>query len=668
MADYRRRGRTVLRWTLTAAIVVYAVGQWGEPTVADPAEPSDEPAETSLRITSISDADVNRDDAVVVKFDGQEGNEPITARIAKRPADIIAHDEHSLVFRVPTDVPYGKASMRLWQGDRRSKSWDLHVRPANHRKLLGRVLGGLALFIFGLGVLAAGMRGLAGQRLRGLLRRLTRAPPQAVGVGLLVGATTQLTSSAAAFAIGLVNARLLALAPTVAILVGAQLGASITGALLPVALARESLIVIAIGVLWMQLSNSRRSHAVAQLVLGAGLMLYGLHLLLTSVEPLVSDPKILPYLDQLRGGGLLAMLRCAATGALLAFVLQGPGPVYVLVVGLTRASSALPLANAVAILAGTSLGAALGMALIAAQSGRSTRTLALPHLAFGAFATTVVLATLPAWTKLSDALVGSDTGVSSYQHSTTMASRLAIAFVAAQLTVVIAWLGVLPSLSARVKRRREADRAPSPPPTTSDGVALTTHRELARSLDRQRHASDLALEMSCTGSRTRAGEVEEALVAARTAMESQYNTLTAVAATPEVEAATHACVACLQLQRVVEQLVRVSELGVERGLNLTDDEQQRLRAMHGIARASFDAVIGAMEDGRPPDLEAAGAREISMNQLEVAGRSTVITGRRANESSTVQLGLAELADSYEHVGNHLYRVIQTLAGDRDELA
>ena len=65
-----------------------------------------------------------------------------------------------------------------------------------------------------------------------------------------MGAVTQLTTSAAAFTVSLVEARLLAFASTIAVFVGPQLGVSITGALLPVPVARESLLIIVIGVAW----------------------------------------------------------------------------------------------------------------------------------------------------------------------------------------------------------------------------------------------------------------------------------------------------------------------------------------------------------------------------------------------------------------------------------
>lgn len=657
MARRGPRGKTILRWALTVAIAMIAFSEWADSPAPEPAQPSDDPSERSeLRITAISDADVNPGDAIVVKLEGADASQPITAKIAKQPAEVLVRQRDSIVVRIPSDAPLGKAGMRIVQGDRRSKSWDLHIRPPNYRKLIGRLLGGLALFVYGLGLLAAGLRGLTGQRVRALLGRLTRSPPKAVGVGVLVGAVTQLTSSAAALTVSLVEARLLALAPAVAILVGAQLGAAITGALLPIAFTRESLLVIAIGVLWSRLATGKRELAIASLVLGTGLMLYGVHLLQTSVEPLVSDPKLLPYLDQLRGDGIVATLVCTGTGALLALVLQGPGPVYVLVVGLVHVTGALPLANALAILAGTNLGAALGMALVAWQSGRMARPLAGPHLLFGLAATLLVAATMPLWAKLA----------SSMASAANLPVRLAFGFAAAQLAATLVWLTVLPSLGARVKRR-PLGTIPPPTPQKPDALAATAERELAHGLVRLALATEIALETSCTGERTRSAESEQALRDARRAIERQYALIGASGAQGKLEGIAATVVASLQLQRVVEQLAHLAELGVERGLRLTGDEQARLRAMYALARESFDALIGALEHGAPLDLEAAGAREIRMNQLEAEGRTTAMAAPRTNESASIRLGISELIDGYEHVGNHLFRVAKTLAADGDDL-
>ncbi len=661
MASGRGRGRTIAQWVLTFAVLALVITDWGTDQETTRPTPNDEPGGPStLVITSISEADVSPGDAVVVGFDGADPMRPVEATIARRTAEIVVRGADRVVVRIPHDTSSGKAGLRIVQGDKRSKAWDLQVHPTKHKKLIGRVLGGLALFVFGLGLVAAGLRGLAGHRVRTLLARWTRSTPQALVVGVLVGGVTQLTTSAAAFALGLVEARLLAIGPAVAILVGAQLGASVTGALLPVALASESLLVITIGVIWMRLATGRRGAAIAKLLLGAGLMLYGLHLLQTGVQPLVGDPKLLPYVAYLRDGSLLALLACATAGAVLALLLQGPGPVYVLVLGLVQTSGVIPVGSALAILAGTNLGAAVGMALIAWQSGRRTRPLIAPQLAFGLFATLFALAIIPLWATLAP-----DVDAIRYGQRVVrpdVSGQLALGFAITQIAAVAMWLAVLPALARRAARRPTAAVAP---PVAPDAHAL--QRDLVAIFACHQAALDAALAMSCTGDRAVATDTDLALSEGRRALEAQHGVV--VGAGPEAppDRMSRSVVAILQLQRQVEQLVAVADLGVERGLRLTDDERARLRRMHALASDSYAVLSATVEDGVPPDVEAAGAREIQMNVLEAEGRASSVVPKRS-ESAAIGLGLAELVDTYEHVGNHLFRVCKSLADEPEELA
>lgn len=645
MAERPARWRGAIRWLLTLAIVAYAFLDWGGDDPAPPIAMVDEPgADAPLQMRSLSATDVSPGDAIAVVVDGADPVQPLDARLAGKAAEVVVRDADHVVVRIPADTPPGRAGLRLLQGARRSKAWDLQVREPRHKKLIGHLLGGLALFVYGLSLVAGGLRGLAGNRLRALLGRLTRSPPLAVGVGVIVGAFTQLTTSAAALSVGLLDAGLLAVGPAVAIFAGAQLGASVMGALLPVGLAHQSLGVIALGVLWTRVGASRRAQAIARLVLGVGLMLYGLHLLQASIEPLVGSPKILPYLDFLRQDDLVAHLECASIGAVLAFVLQGPGPVYVLVLGLVRVTGALPLASALAILAGTNVGAALGMALVAWQSGEKAAVLSRPHVAFGVAATVFALGTLPLW------------------PTTSTSSRLALAFVVTQLGAGALWLGVLPALTRQATRRRM--RLRTSPIATPDTAQLVAHQELTAAFTSQQLALDGALEISCTGERTRAPIVEEALADARHRLEQQFAVL---AASPGEAArqAVQVVSAVVQLQRMVEQVVALAELGVERGLRLQADEQERLRAMHALASESFAAALGAIETGSV-DLEAATAREIRMNRLESESRAAV-KAVNTKDSAAIRLGLGELIDAYEHVGNHLLRVTKALSYDTDDL-
>lgn len=662
MADRRRRARlrTALGWALTLAIVAYSVVDWGDDDDDRiGAAASEGEGDAELRIRMISDAEVSPGDAVVVRFDNADDALPIGARVAGEAATILDRRAHSLVVRVPDTTPTGRAPLRLVQGSRKSKAWDLLVRPPRHGKLLAKVIGGLALFFYGFGVLAGGFRGLAGRRLRQQLGRLTQAPVRAVGLGVAVGATTQLTTTATAVTVGLIEARLLALGPAMALLVGAQLGASLVGALLPLGFARESLEIVAIGVVWTLVANSRRTRAIGQAVLGVGLVLYGLRLLQSGIDPLLVDPKLLSYVGYLRDDGVAPMLLAAAVGVLGGLVLQGPGPVYGLGLGLAQVSGALSLTNLLAILAGANLGAALGVALVAG-AGVGTRPLVRPMLAFGAAAAVAALALAPLAALFADAVVPGDPAAVDYRHTVMLprlSTHLAIGFAATQLAVTAAWtLVAVPPLLRRLVHR------PSRAGATSIELAQP---ELRAAFERHGAALDACLATSTTGERGGA-DLDANLAEARHAVEEQFAALASAASSPQVDRLRRAVLGTLQLQRAIEHLVHVTELGVERGLALSAEEQARLLRLHDLARASIGA-LGAAADGQPLDIEAARAREIEMNLVEAESRVEAVPGRgRRNDSTTVRLGLAELIDAYEHVGNHLFRVAKALGEDDDD--
>ena len=665
MADRggRRRLRLAAAWLLTAVIAVFALVDWGgDDDARIAATAGDGDGDPELRIRMLSDAEVSPGDAIVVRFDNADPALPLAARIGGETADILDRRPRSAVVRVPLDAPTGRAPLRLTQGSRKSKAWDLLVRPPRHRKLWPRIIGGLALFLYGFGVLASGLRGLAGRRLRAQLGRLTEAPLRATGLGVAIGAATQLTTTATAVTVGLIEARLLALAPALAIAVGALLGASLIGALLPLGFAKVSLEIIAVGVVWTTLADRRHARAVGHAVLGAGLVLYGLRLLQTGVEPLLADPKLLPYVGYLQAGGLGPLALAFLVGVIGGLILQGPGPVYGLGLGLAQVSGALSLSNLLAILAGANLGAAIGAALILGSSARA-RPLARWQLGFGIAAALVGLALVPAVVALADALVPGAPDAIDYRKSVMvphLSGHLALGFAASQLAIAAGLAALVAGPLARRLRARPSD------PGRATATAELALPELAAGLRKHRAALDAIVATVATGERNR-GELEATLAEARAGAEELFASLADAPSSPDLDRARRATLGTLQLQRAVEHLVHVAELGVERGLALSPAEHELVGRLHRLADASLAALIEATDGGRAIDLEAARGREIEMNLVEAAARTAgTSVAPRHNQSTSVRLGLAELIDGFEHLGNHLFRVAKALTEDDDD--
>jgi phosphate:Na+ symporter len=642
----RRRVRPALLWALTACVIAFATF-----------DSNDEPASarvradgydaSHIRITAISDTQVAPGDAIVLSVDGLDDAPPVEATVGKRAAPVLERHGADLVVRIPDDEPQGKSSIRIGQGARRSKPYDLQVRRPRLAKSLRNLIGGLALLLIGLDALSRGLRKLAGHRLRRRLGELVRSAWRAVGTGVLVGGATQLATTAAALIVNLSESELIAPASAVALLVGAHLGSALTGALLPFAITRDSLLIVAAGVLWQSLAADRRGQAIGHLFVGAGLVLYGLHVVDTGVAPFVAHPATLPFVRFLESGSFGAIAACVALGVLLATLLQGPGPLFGLVVGLLQVSGTLGLTNALAMLAGTPLGAALGTTLVAWPMGRSARRLAWAHLRMGALATGMMAATCGLWARLAIAIGPGELGEHAFGQRILYPrahAHLAIGFLAAQLASTALVVLILPRLS-----RKLAPRAVGARITGSAEVPA-----LAQLVPACQDALKLVPTLVQHGNRDEAGEAERQLERAARSVEAQLATGTSVPRPP--------LVAAIHLTSALGELVRVAERGVERGIVLDAEQQKMLAGVHELVAQGLSAVGDALLQGAV-ELEPARAREIRLNAREAEARRVLAAGDGA-PAGAVQLGA--LLDAYEGVGNRVWRALEAAALEVDD--
>src|SRR6185295_611927 len=142
-----------------------------------------------------------------------------------------------------------------------------------------------------------------------------------------------------------------------------------------------------------------------KIILGCGLLFFGLHLLRQGFEPLVSNPDLIPYIDHFDASTLVGRLSCVLAGVLLTALLQGPAPVFVFVLGLAQSSGRIDLGSALAILSGTTLGGAIGTQMVASPFGASAGRVARIHLTLGLVGSVVLAITTDLQAALADAIM-----------------------------------------------------------------------------------------------------------------------------------------------------------------------------------------------------------------------------------------------------------------------
>jgi phosphate:Na+ symporter len=227
-------------------------------------------------------------------------------------------------------------------------------------------LGGLALFILGMRTMSEGLQKVTGERLRRLLEKGTGNRLTAPLIGSCLASLLQSGSAASVLVVGFVNAGLLSLYQALGVLLGTGIGTTLVIQFIAFRISALALPAITVGVALSFFSRSRRLADLGGLLLGAGLVFFGLSILEGACLPLSENA----IFAGLHGNLLSVRLTAVLLGALLTFVVQSGGATIGIVIALA-AGGALPYDAAVAMVIGEVAGAAL-IPLLASLGGSQT--------------------------------------------------------------------------------------------------------------------------------------------------------------------------------------------------------------------------------------------------------------------------------------------------------
>lgn len=651
---------TQLRWLLTLLTCVAVAFAWGH----EARESDTETLRVSekLRIDRMHPLEVSPGGTLAIAYSGSEPTAgPVNVTIDKRPVETLRVTPQTIVVRLPQDLAEGRMKVRIHQGDERSKKLDVWVHPLEASSVILLGLGGIALFVLGLRTLARGIRTYTGHRMRNALERLTRGVWRSAALGVVTGSATQSTVASAGVLVGLLSSNLLPIMMALAIVLGAQLGASVMALVLPWG-ARFSVLLVTLGVIWVALADNRHSRALAKVLLGLGLLFLGFENLRSGFQPLVSEPGVLGWVGA-PGSGIGSLLLSASAGALATALLQGPGPAFVLVLGLAESSDLVGTRQGLTLLAGVPLGAALATTVVAWPFGGAPRRLAVGHLIVGGVSTILLLASVDLWVMLADYLVPGDpnaVGYDEHVHFPALATHLVTAFLLSQTVVIAMVVALLP----RVRRwlevpRRQGGRTSAPLNEGADDAP-----PLLAAIENLRDALAAVRQIWLTGDRAQVSTSEHALDLAQRhlveVLEAHRRT------TSERSSSMFALtLALLEVHDSLSSMQRQAERGVEWGVTPKDREIDALGRQHKLVVQALDALTRAVPNPETNDLDSAREREIWLNAEDSRTRQTLELGRAELGMPYVRHWCA-MSSAYEGLGNQLFRANDSLLGHDDE--
>ena len=157
------------------------------------------------------------------------------------------------------------------------------------------VLGGLALFIYGMGLMSEGLTLVAGARMKSILGYVTRNRVAAIASGAGITALIQSSSATTVMTVGFVNAGLLSLTQAIGVIFGANIGTTVTGQLVSLKVTDLALPAVVLGVVGLMVARRSMILGAWRTVLGFGLLFFGMNMMSHELKALAKLPEFISF-------------------------------------------------------------------------------------------------------------------------------------------------------------------------------------------------------------------------------------------------------------------------------------------------------------------------------------------------------------------------------------
>jgi len=239
------------------------------------------------------------------------------------------------------------------------------------------LVGGLALSLFGLRFMSDALQLVAGDRIKNILEKGAKTPVRGVFTGILVTSIIQSSSVTTVLTVGLVNAGLLTLRQSIGIIMGANIGSTVTAFLIGFNVQAYSLPIIAIGTLMFLFVKKRQVQLIGQALLGFGMLFYGFHIMGNGIVPLKEVPFFLNLMTNIDNNAIWGVL----VGAGLTSIVQSIGAT-IGVLWQLAFQGIVTYQQAIPILMGNNIGTTVTVLLASIGTSVAARRTALIHFVF----------------------------------------------------------------------------------------------------------------------------------------------------------------------------------------------------------------------------------------------------------------------------------------------
>lgn len=246
------------------------------------------------------------------------------------------------------------------------------------------LLGGLAVFLYGMNMMSECLQKAAGERMKSILSLLTKNPIMGALAGALVTAVLQSSSATTVMAIGFVSAGLMTLPQAISIIIGANIGTTMTAQLIAFKLSDYIYVIIFVGFIVAFICKSEKVKNIGQTIFAFGLLFLGIETMGGVMKPLANSPIFIQMIEQVSGIPVLGVM----VGTLMTLVVQSSSATIAVLqnfagqAGPDGVTSLIGLAGAIPILLGDNIGTTITALLASIGQSKDAKRTAVAHCVF----------------------------------------------------------------------------------------------------------------------------------------------------------------------------------------------------------------------------------------------------------------------------------------------
>ena len=534
-------------------------------------------------------------------------------------------------------------------------------------ELILGLLGGLALFLYGMQMMSTNLEAVAGNRMKQILERLTANRFLGVLVGAGITAIIQSSSATTVMVVGFVNSGLMTLNQAIWIIMGANIGTTITGQLIALDIGALAPLIAFVGVVPIVFFKNKKAQHIGGIIAGIGVLFIGMGMMSDSMMPLRDSEGFVRFMTQFSNPilGILA-------GAAFTAVIQSSSASVGILQALAK-SGVVTLDSAVYVLFGQNIGTCITAVLASIGTTRNAKRATIIHLSFNIIGTIIFVGAcqlLPFVDWMTELAPGDPVAQIANVHTIfNITTTVLLLPFGTQLARLATW--ILPDGKAPAK---DADKWFEDLMASKHHLGVSTIaisqiqeeiREMVKTAGENVRASFKTLEegMKEEGGISAISEREEEHDLTNVRLSQKISKILVLDQTPkDVDTLNQMYTVLGNVERIGDHAMNLAEYAVsiqEKNLSFSAAASQEIRTMEEVCGEAVELLEKAAEGSSVFSLAEAAALEQKMDDItEEFRKNQIARMRKGGCSVETSILYSEMLTDFERIGDHMLNIAQ----------